>query len=137
MDGDRLEISFMYYDITSQSIKDTSFSIDVTDTDSYLLPEINDTPNRKEAAPSYNSNIRKKINEVSKSNLEDEKLYKNLGDNLNHQHMMRNFHSMPNTSVPNNQKDFAMFCYGSMKSCKEGDETACSKNGRRLGNVPY
>ena len=102
-----------------------------------LLPEINDAPNRKEAAPSYNSNIRKKINEVSKSNLEDEKLYKNLGDNLNHQHMMRNFHSMPNTSVPNNQKDFAMFCYGSMKSCKEGDETACSKNGRRLGNIPY
>ena len=32
---------------------------------------------------------------------------------------MRNFHSMPNTSVPNNQKDFAMFCYGSMKSLKK------------------
>lgn len=102
-----------------------------------LLPEIHDKPNRKEAAPSYNTNIRKEINEKAKSNLNDDKLYNNLGDNLSHQHMMRNFHSMPNTSVPNNQKDFAMFCYGSMKSCKEGDETACSKNGRRIQNIPY
>ena len=102
-----------------------------------LLPEIHDKPNRKEAAPSYNTNIRKEINEKAKSNLKDDKLYNNLGDNLSHQHMMRNFHSMPNTSVPNNQKDFAMFCYGSMKSCKEGDETACSKNGRRIQNIPY
>jgi hypothetical protein len=102
-----------------------------------LLPEIHDQPNRKEAAPSYNTNIRKEINEKAKSNLNDDKLYNNLGDNLSHQHMMRNFHSMPNTSVPNNQKDFAMFCYGSMKSCKEGDETACSKNGRRIQNIPY
>ena len=102
-----------------------------------LLPEIHEKPNRNEAAPSYNTNIRKEINEKSKSNLENEKLYKNLGDNLNHQHMMRNFHSMPNTSIPNNQKDFAMFCYGSMKSCKEGNEGACSKNLRRLGNSMY
>lgn len=102
-----------------------------------LLPEIHDKPNRKEAAPSYNPNIRKEISEKAKSNLEDEKLYKNLGDNLSHQHMMRNFHSMPNTSVPNNQKDFAMFCYGSMNSCKEGDEDACSKIMRRLGNNIY
>ena len=102
-----------------------------------LLPEIHDKPNRKEAAPSYNTNIRKEINEKAKSNLNDDKLYNNLGDNLSHQHMMRNFHSIPNTSVPNNQKDFAMFCYGSMKSCKEGDETACSKNGRRIQNIPY
>jgi hypothetical protein len=99
-----------------------------------LLTDINDNPRRKEAAPSYNINIRNEINENGKSNLKNDKLYNNLGDNLNHQYMMRNFHTMPNTSVPNNQKDFAMFCYGSMKSCKEGDEAACSKNMRRLGN---
>lgn len=102
-----------------------------------LLPEIHDNPNRKEAAPSYNSNIRKDINKKAESNLNDPKLYNNLGDNLSHQHMMRSFHSMPNTSIPHNQKDFAMFCYGSMKSCKEGDEGACSKNMRRLGNSMF
>ena len=102
-----------------------------------LLTDIHDSPNRKEAAPSYNTNIRKEINEKAKSNLEDEKLYKNLGDNLSHHQMMRNFHSMPNTNVPNNQNDFAMFCYGSMKSCKEGNDDACSKNMRRLGNSMY
>ena len=41
---------------------------------------------------------------------------------------MRNFYSMPNTQIPNNQKDFANFCYGNMPSCKEGDELQCSKN---------
>ena len=102
-----------------------------------LLPELNANPERSEAAPSYNTNIRREINEKAKSNLEDEKLYKNLGDNLNHQNMMRNFHSMPNTSVPNNQKDFAMFCYGSMKACRNGDDVSCSKNLRRLGNAMY
>ena len=29
---------------------------------------------------------------------------------------------------PNNQKDFAMFCYGNMPSCKDGDSLQCSKN---------
>ncbi len=41
---------------------------------------------------------------------------------------MRNFYAMPNTKIPNNQKDFAMFCYGNMPSCKEGSALQCSKN---------
>ena len=41
---------------------------------------------------------------------------------------MRNFYAMPNTQIPNNQKDFAMFCYGNMPSCKDGDSLQCSKN---------
>ena len=44
---------------------------------------------------------------------------------------MRNFYSMPNTSVPNAQEEFAKFCYGDMKSCKDGDSLACLKNNYR------
>ena len=33
----------------------------------------------------------------------------------------RNFHTMPNTTNPNDQKAFAEFCYGNMRSCKEGE----------------
>ena len=67
-----------------------------------------------------------------KKSRKDEKLYKNLGDNLTFQNSLRNFYSTPNTNIPNNQKDFAEFCYGNMASCKEGDEFMCEKNSGRL-----
>ena len=48
---------------------------------------------------------------------------------------LRQFYSTANTTIPNNQAGFAEFCYGNMSSCKEGDDMACSKNLRRLGNA--
>ena len=44
---------------------------------------------------------------------------------------MRNFYSMP-SQIPNDQKAFADFCFGSMTSCKEGNTDACSKVNRRI-----
>ena len=91
-----------------------------------LMNEYKENPNRKPAAPSYNEEIHEKINENAQS--KNNKLYKNLGDNLNFENSMRNFYTMPNTQIPNNQKDFALFCYGDMPSCKEGDSLQCEKN---------
>ena len=91
-----------------------------------LVDEYNNNTDRKPAAPSYIEDVHKEINENAKS--KDDRLFKNLGDNLAFQHSMRNFYSMPNTQIPNGQKDFANFCYGNMPSCKEGDELQCSKN---------
>ena len=54
--------------------------------------------------------------------------YQDLGDNLAFEHSMRNFYAMPNTTIPNNQKEFAEFCYGNMPSCKDGDYFQCEKN---------
>ena len=102
-----------------------------------LVSDISDQPDRPPAAPSYNDNISDEINKTSKSDCQESKLFKNLGDNLTHQHMMRNFYSMPNTEVCNNQKGFREFCYGSMKSCKEGSVDQCSKNLRKLGTNFY
>ena len=62
----------------------------------------------------------------------DPKLYRNLGDNLTFANSMRNFYSMPNTTIPNKQKEFALFCYGNMPSCKEGNALQCSKNNVEL-----
>ena len=31
---------------------------------------------------------------------------------------MRNFHTMPNTKIPNEQRRFAEFCYGNMAFVK-------------------
>ena len=98
---------------------------------------------RNKAAPSYNTAILKNINNLSKNpSLSDKltdnhKLFRNLGDNLNFENSMRNFHTMPNTQIPNDQMKFAKFCYGNMGSCKDGDDINCSKNLRRVGTIQY
>ena len=40
---------------------------------------------------------------------------------------MRQWYPTANTNIPNDQKAFAEFCYGGMKSCKEGHEEAVLK----------
>ena len=91
-----------------------------------LMNEYSENPTRKPAAPAYNDDVHEEINE--KAQTQDKRLYKNLGDNLSFENSMRNFYAMPNTQIPNNQKDFALFCYGNMPSCKDGDALQCSKN---------
>ena len=90
-----------------------------------LMHEYNENPTRKPAAPSYTDSVHKEINDKTKNT--DKKLFLNLGDNVTFENSMRSFHTMPNTQIPNNQKDFAEFCYGNMPSCKEGDALQCTK----------
>jgi len=103
-----------------------------------ILPnEIQDNPKRNQAAPAYNSALEKEINEKTKefvtNNFDDktnidERLFKDLGDNIMFDNSMRTWYSTANTTVPNDQKSFAEYCYGDMVSCKEGNEFACSRN---------
>jgi hypothetical protein len=103
-----------------------------------ILPnEIQDNPKRNQAAPAYNSAVEKEINEKTKefvtNNFDDktnidERLFKDLGDNIMFDNSMRAWYSTANTTVPNDQKSFAEYCYGDMVSCKEGNEFACSRN---------
>ena len=101
------------------------------------LPEIQDNPNRLEAAPSYNNAVKNNINEETKEfivnnfdNNENIKnnLFNNQADNFEFEQSMRQFYTTANTRVPNNQKEFARFCYGNMASCKDGDVEMCLKN---------
>ena len=97
-----------------------------------MIPEIQDNPTRNVAAPSFAPKVEKEINESVKKNL-DPRLFQDLGDNIEFDTSMRSFYTTANTQVPNDQKAFAEFCYGGMKSCKEGDELACdSKNYRHI-----
>lgn len=108
-----------------------------------MLPEIQDNPNRLPAAPSYNKAVEKEINEstqnIVKKNFDDEnidkKLFNDLGDKFQFEQSMRHFYSMPNTRIPNNQKEFANFCYGNMASCKDGDIEMCLKSTYRHTNI--
>ena len=99
-----------------------------------LMTDYGDNPSRKMAAPSYNKRVAEQINDKS---IKRNKLYQDLGDNLAFEHQMRNFHSMPNTTIPNNQKGFAEFCYGNMQSCKGGDTEECNKVLRKIGGQVY
>ena len=95
-----------------------------------LMDEYKYNPKRPAAAPIYNDQIKKEVNENAKN--ENKKLYRNLGDNILYENSMHSFYTMPNTKIPNNQKDFALFCYGNMSSCKEGDSLQCTKNNAGL-----
>ena len=93
-----------------------------------MLPEIEKNPKRKQAAPAYDESIEEKINDKAANIGLEKKLFRDLGDSIAFDHSMRNFHTMPNTQIPNNQMEFAKFCYGNMPSCKEpknGDEVYC------------
>lgn len=92
-----------------------------------LLPEIQDNPQRKAAAPAFNPTVEKNINKE----VADPRLFLDLGDNIAFDQSMRNFYATANTTIPNDQKAFAEYCYGSMPSCRGGDYLQCSKNNYR------
>ena len=115
-----------------------------------LLPEIVYDPTRKEAAPAFNVEVEKNINNSTKDYIVNttfsddsakqkeyirRKLFSDLGDSYTFDYSMRNFHTNPNTTIPNDQAGFAKFCYGSMISCKEGNEFACQRFNPVLGGV--
>lgn len=102
-----------------------------------LLPQIQDDPHRAPAAPAYNATVEKEINKSTKefvvSNFDnpdgiDDRLFKDLGDSFGFDRSMRQWYSNPSTTIPNDQKSFAEFCYGDMISCKDGNEMACGRN---------
>ena len=98
------------------------------------LPEIKYNPTRKPAAPAFNPAVEKKINNKAGNVGIDPRLFKDLGDKLDFENSMRQFHSMPNTKIPNDQEAFAKFCYGDMPSCKDGDSLQCEKKNSRWTN---
>ena len=55
-------------------------------------------------------------------NAEKDKIFNNLGDNLEFENSMHQFVTMPNTTIPNDQKAFTDFCYGTLPSDKNVEE---------------
>ena len=108
-----------------------------------MLPDYDYNPNKKPAPPAYSQSVSNSILAQAKqlvveSNPDQpdiaDKLFVDLGDNLNFEQSLRQFNSNPNTTIPNDQSAFADFCYGSMVSCKEGNLFACARNLARHTN---
>ena len=109
-----------------------------------LIPDIHNNPQRKPAAPAFNPTVEKEINnnvqdfvcEQFNSNSKDkkknknikEKLFGDLGAELQFDRSMQRFNANPNTIIPNDQKSFQEFCYGNMISGKEGHPLALERN---------
>lgn len=93
-----------------------------------ILNEIHTRPDRKEAPPAFCSSTEEEINVKTKEMIKEmnpgitdieKRLFQDLGDEYQFNNSMRQFYSMPNTQVPNNQMEFAKFCYGNLPSKKE------------------
>jgi hypothetical protein len=102
-----------------------------------LMTDYEYNPNKKPAPPAFNKNIneqiltqaKKLVNEANPDQPDlSNKLFKDLGEQLEFEQSLRQFNSNPATTIPNDQKAFAEFCYGSMISCKEGNKFACARN---------
>ena len=105
--------------------------------DNVLVTDYDYNPNKKPAPPAFNSNVNDDILKqakllVSEANPDQpditDKLFNSLGDQLMFEQSLRPFHSTASTTIPNDQKAFADFCYGSMISNKEGNAFAAARN---------
>jgi hypothetical protein len=81
-----------------------------------MLHEIHENPERPRAAYAYEESISDKIDEMTKQFITKDKdpdqIFNDLGDNFNFNQSMRAFHPMANTQIPNDQKAFTDFCFG-------------------------
>ena len=74
----------------------------------------------------YNSTVENNINnktkefiyENNKNNNQIKDLFKEKGDDMAFEHQMRQFHTTPNTTIPNDQSSFLTYCYGILPSNK-------------------
>jgi len=79
-----------------------------------LMSDYTEQPERPEAC-----NIKKEdIKESAEENF-NHNLYRDVSDVWNKTHSQRQFYTMPNTQIPNKQREFAEWLYKTDKTCKE------------------
>tara|TARA_B100000795_G_C22803805_1_gene443522 strand:- start:889 stop:1560 length:672 start_codon:yes stop_codon:yes gene_type:complete len=65
-------------------------------------------------------------------------LYKDINSVYDRENSQREFYTMPSTTTPNNQGDYANWLYKTPKTCKEGNGNQCVGNNReRLNGNSY
>lgn len=90
--------------------------------------------NYKNACPIDNDKVYDKMNDNF-----HERLFQDCSDIYDKMSSQRQFYTVPNTSIPNDQDGFAKWVYGSPPTCKEGNGFACMTQTfddaqRRAGN---
>ena len=108
-----------------------------------LMNDYDYNPHKKPAPPVMKSDVNAQILSEAKQTVRNlnpdqpdiaDKLFKDLGEQFVFEQSLRPFYSTASTTIPNDQSGFADFCYGSMVSCKEGNQFACARNLSRHTN---
>jgi hypothetical protein len=88
-----------------------------------------------------NRSMNCKIDTNVKENIEkyfNHNLYRGIDDIFNKSHGQREFYTMPSTTYPNYQDNFARWCYSTPTTCKEGNGNQCvANNQERLNQSSY
>jgi hypothetical protein len=104
-----------------------------------MLTDYIDNPLKAKAKDSWLPVVEGQINNnaFNPDIYNDSRVFKDLGENIDFEQSMRQFYTTASTTIPNNQHEFAKFCYGNMPSCKEGDAFQCAKNNTNNRKVIY
>ena len=119
--------------VTFNEIKEEYYPIKPTNPlGNVLVSDYSQDPTRKEAPPSFNPEVVEMIDKKTKEGIQEidngldvKQIFTGLGNNFEFDGMMRQFYSMPSTSIPNDQQAYGNFLYGEMSSCKDGDPINC------------
>ena len=87
------------------------------------LDEYKNNPNRDNKINVNDEKDMKQVDEKFNNNL-----YKDVNDIFNKNNSMRQFIVNPIRTIPNKQMEFAKWCYGRPKTCKEGNGEQCVAN---------
>lgn len=102
-----------------------------------LIPDYVEDPHKKPAPPAFTSKGSDAILQNAKEMVVKQnpgqpdiadKLFGDLGDELDFENSLQRFYSTPSSTIPNDQGAFAQFCYGNMVSAKEGNMMALGRN---------
>ena len=86
-------------------------------------------PEKKKAC-----NVSKKPIRKAAQKYFDTNLYRSVSDIFNKEASDRQWVTNPITTIPNEAVEFAQWCYGGGKTCKEGNGTRCYSNSYRTVN---
>lgn len=105
-----------------------------TDDNPFMNVLLTDKRTRKPACRTVkNKKIKKLVNDKFSNGL-----YKDINSVYDRENSQREFFTMPATTIPNNQGDFANWLYMTPKTCKEGNGNQCVANNReRLDGNSY
>jgi len=87
------------------------------------IADITDNPERPRACNVTSNEVQQSID----SNF-NQRVFQDVSDVFNKQASQREFYTVPNTAIPNDQGGFAQWLYGTGKTCKEGNGMQCFEN---------
>lgn len=91
-----------------------------------LLSDYKYDPQRPAACPIENPEVKKDALDKFYDNL-----FQDADDVFGRNTMSRQFYTMPNTEIVNDQTAFAKMCFGDMGRCKAGDMNSCNEHDLR------